>query len=58
MFALFLEFRARTRPQGLWPSFNSETRLKFLIWTQGEIGPSNWTSTSAVNWAHVKKPKL
>ena len=56
MFALFLEFRARTRPQGLWPSFNSETRLQFLIWTQGEIGPSNWAS--AVNWAHVKKPKL
>ena len=26
----------------------SETRLKFLIWTQGEICPSNW--------AHVKRP--
>ena len=37
-FALFLEFRARTRPQDLWPFLLSEAGLKFLIWTQGEIG--------------------
>ena len=37
MFALFLELGARTRPQDLWPFLISETRLKFLIWTQ--IGP-------------------
>ena len=41
MFALFLEFRSRTCPQELWPFLISETRLKFLIWTQGEIGPRN-----------------
>ena len=36
VFALFLEFRATTR---LRPFLISETGLKFLIWTQGEIGP-------------------
>ena len=39
MFVLFFEFRAGTRPQDLWPFLISETGLKFLIWTQGEIGP-------------------
>ena len=39
MFALFLEFDSRTRPQDLWPFLISETRLKFLIRTQGEIRP-------------------
>ena len=39
MSALFLEFGARNRPQDLWPFLVSETRLKFLIWTQGEIHP-------------------
>ena len=39
MFALFPEFGARTRPQDLWPFIISETGLKFLIWTQGEIHP-------------------
>ena len=48
MFALFLKFRVRTRPQDLWPFFILETGLKFLIWTQGEIGPGNR--------AHVKRP--
>ena len=38
MFALFLEFRARTSPKDLWPFFISETGLKFVIWTQSEIG--------------------
>ena len=46
MFALFLEFRARTRPQDLcFFFFILETVLKFLIWTQGEIGPDNWASS-------------
>jgi len=31
MFALFLKFGARTRPQHLWPFLILETRLKFLI---------------------------
>ena len=41
MSALFLEFGARIRPQDLWPFLVSETRLKFLIWTQGEIHPGH-----------------
>ena len=41
MFVLFLEFRAGSRPQDLWPFLISETGLKFLIWTQGETGPGN-----------------
>ena len=50
MFALFLEFGARTRPQDLRPIFFTETGLKFLtLWTQGEIGSGNR--------AHVKSPK-
>ena len=54
MFALFLQFRARTRPQDLcFFFFISETGLKFLIWTQGETGPDNWASS--VNRAHVKR---
>ena len=55
MFGLFLEFRARTCPQDLWPFLNSETELKFLIWTQGEIRRGN--PVSPVNRAHVKKPQ-
>ena len=54
MFSLFLEFPARTRPLDLWPSFFSETGLKFLTWTQGEIDPGN--RASPVNRAHVKRP--
>ena len=38
MFALFLEFCATTR---LRLFLFSETGLKFLIWTQGEIDPGN-----------------
>ena len=48
MFALFLEFGARTRPQDLWPFLISETGLNFLVWNQGEIHPGNR--------AHVKRP--
>ena len=45
MFALFLE-----SPSELVPMiFGLETGLKFLIWTQGEIGPRD-------NRAHVKRP--
>ena len=55
MFALFLEFCTTTHPQDLQPYLISETRLKFLISTQGEIiAPGN--QASQVNWAHVKKP--
>ena len=54
MFALFLEFSARTCPQDLWPNLISETGLKFLIWTQGEIHRGN--QVSLVNRAHVKRP--
>ena len=55
MFALFLEFCTTTHPRDLQPHLISETRLKFLIWTQGEIiGPRS--QASQVNWAHVKKP--
>ena len=46
MFALLFESWVRTRPQDLWPFLIPETELKFLIWTQGEIG----------NRAHVEKP--
>ena len=38
-FALFLEFGTRTLPHNLWPFLISETGLKFLIWTHGEIKP-------------------
>ena len=44
MFALFLEFGARTRPKDLWSFLVSETGLKFLIWTQGEVRPGNRAS--------------
>ena len=54
MFALFLEFGDRARPQDLWPFLISETWLEFLIWTQGEIYPGN--RDSPVNRAHVKRP--
>ena len=54
MFALFLEFGARTRPQDLWPVLISETVLKFLTWTQGEIYLDN--RASLVNWADMKRP--
>ena len=54
MFALFLEFRARPRPQDICFFFISETGLKFITWTQGEIGPDNWANL--VNRAHVKRP--
>ena len=53
MFALFLVFGARSRPQDLWPFLISETELKFLIWTQGEIPPGS--SASPVNRPHVKR---
>ena len=43
----FLSLCAGTRPQDLWPFLISETGLKFLIWTQGEIG--------LVNRAHMKR---
>ena len=49
--ALFREFRATTR---LRPLLISETRLKFLIWTQGELGPSK--RASLVNRAHGQRP--
>ena len=48
MFALFPKFGARTRTQDLWPFLISETGLKFLIWTQGEINLGNG--------AHAKRP--
>ena len=55
MFALFLEFRARTRPQDVYVFFFiSETGLKFITWTQGESGPDNWANL--VNRALVKRP--
>ena len=53
MFALFPKFGARTRTQDLWPFLISETGLKFLIWTQGEIHPGN--RASPVNRAHMKR---
>ena len=55
MFALFLEFRARTRPRMfMFFFFISETGLKFITWTQGEIGPDNLANL--VNRALVKRP--
>lgn len=39
---------ARTRSQDLRPFLISETGVKFFMWTQVEIGPSNR--------AHVKRP--
>ena len=42
-----------TRPQDLWPFLISETKLKFLIWTQGEIHVSN--CASPMNQAHMKR---
>ena len=54
MVVLFPEFGARTRPQDLWPFLISETGLKFLICTQGEIHPGN--RASPVNRAHMKRP--
>ena len=54
LFALFFEFSARTRPQHLWPFLISETGLKFPIWTQGEVRPSN--RANPVNWVLVKRP--
>ena len=56
MFALFPKFGARTRTQDLWPFLVSETRLKFLIWTQGKIHPGN--RASPVNRAHMKRPSI
>ena len=53
MFALFLESYARTRPQVLLRCPISDTELKCLRWTQGEIGPGN--QANPVNRAHVKK---
>ena len=54
MVAYFLEIRARTNSSR--PFFISETGLKFLIWTQSEIGPGN--RASLVNQAHVKRPVI
>ena len=62
MFALFLEFRARTGPRipsdppDLWPFFISATGLKFLIWTQSEIGPRKLAGP--FNRAHLKRPSV
>ena len=54
-FAFFLKFCTTTHPQDLQPYLITETGLKFLISTQGEIiGPGS--QVSQVNWAHVKKP--
>ena len=52
MFALFLEFGGKTRPQDLWPFLISETGLTFLLRTQGEIHPCN--RASPLNRAYVK----
>ena len=50
IFALFLEFRTRTRGPPR-PFFISETGLKFLIFTQGEIGPRQSVSCEeALTW--------
>ena len=54
MVAYFLEIRARTNSSR--PFFISETGLKFLIWTQNEIGPGN--PATPVNQAHVKRPVI
>ena len=54
MLALFLKFCTTTRPQDFWPFLVFETGLKFLIWTNGEIGPSN--RASPFNRAHVRRP--
>ena len=54
MFALFLKFGATTRHQDLWPFVTSETGLKFLIWTQGEIRLDK--RVIPVNQVHVKRP--
>ena len=54
MFALFLEFSARTCPQDLWLFLISETRLNFSLRTQCEIHSGN--QASPVSWAHVKRP--
>ena len=40
--------------QDLWPFLISETRLKFLIWTQSKIHPGN--RASPVNRVHMKRP--
>ena len=41
----------------LWPFLDliSETGLKFVTWTQGEIRPGK-LQASSVNRAHVKRP--
>ena len=54
MFSLFLEFGARTRHHDLWPFLISETGLKFVIRTGGEIRSGKLASS--VNRAHVKRP--
>ena len=41
MFALFLEFDARSRPQDLWPFLISETGLKFLYEPEAKFVPVN-----------------
>lgn len=54
MFALFLKFGATTRHHDLWPFLISETGLRFLIRTQGEIRLDK--RVIPVNQAHVKRP--
>ena len=41
MFALFLEFDSRTRPQDLWPFLISETRGPFLESPGNFTGPKS-----------------
>ena len=53
MFSLFLEFGTRTRHHDLWPFLISETELKFVIWTQGEIRSGK--PARPVKRAHVKR---
>ena len=51
---LVLEFRATTLDR-LRPFLISDPELKFLIWTQGEIGPCG-KRASPVDRTHVKRP--
>ena len=44
MFALFLEFRGKSRSRDLWPFLIMETGLTILIWTKGKIRRGNLAS--------------
>ena len=50
MFCLFLRILRQNSSQDLWPFLISETGLKLLLWTQGEIHPGNRS--------HMKKPLI